>query len=233
MDCYFPVKIHRELIFKAPEKEFLILYVDGYADDQQVKPLFAWNFQGATVTLDSKEPPSIPVLVITQCEHRGLCRSGQNVGTSGDLQTYNTQTQVNLLTKPLSGYGLFLNWYCIYDDKESWPNGDPEIFFNSWLYSGSSQVGYYHKHCFDFREGNHSVSPSRWMVTSSGTFDSAKMEVGEEDTGGNDWLERYGGWFAGSRSGSWSVFMYVTGEWATWCGDDNCCDVRIRSEYIP
>ncbi len=218
IDVYFPVATHRKLIEEGSDTKFLVMYYDGYLDDQVEQLIPAWDGNGNEISLTTKEPPDVPVLVMTQCEHEGKCRKSQEVKVP--------------LSKPTSGYGVYIDYCHIYDDMESWPNGSPEIYFTTWAYSGGSQVGYYHCNCYDLEEGGNTISPAKWLVTSYSYFTDIKLEVKEEDFGSFDELEWDGGWYKYTRAGTWYQFIYITGDWTYYCGDDDHSDVKIRRQAI-
>ncbi len=215
IDVYFPVTTHRKLIEEGSDTRFLVMYYDGYLDDQVEQLIPVWDSNGNEISLTTKEPPDVPVLVMTQCEHEGKCRLGKNI------------TQNNSLKKTLSAYCLFLNEYTIINDKEPWLSGDPEIYFTTQLYPN----GYQRKNCYDFREGTYPVNPPRDLVYSASYPTHAKMEVWEDDPGTDDWLERWGGWY--NDVWVWDIWMQINmNDWRLYYGDDHCANVKIRIGWV-
>lgn len=124
IDVYFPVEAHRQAMRQNPGQDFLIAYWDGYQDDNEEKPLTAWDRQGNEVRLTTAAIPATPVLVITQCEHRGDhrvpeaceddCGGGGGGGGSGSRDD------------------MILDEIRIFKDYDPWPKGDMEIKMVIW-----------------------------------------------------------------------------------------------------
>lgn len=183
IDIYFPVEAHRQAMRQNPAQVFLIAYWDGYQDDQEERELTAWDRQGNEVTLTTAAVPSTPVLVITQCEHRGdhsvpeAC--GEDCGGGGGGGS-----------NPVAV--LKVVHFRLMDERESWPNGDPEIYVRvGYGNPGSEQweetqfpdvndVGYYWNYCKTVYD---------WPFWPGG---DSKFEVWEDDawgTFGDDLLD--------------------------------------------
>lgn len=126
IDVYFPVKAHRQAMLENPRQNFLITYFDGYQNDQQERQFPAWDRQGNEVALTTRAAPETPVLVITQCEHKGNhaalvpcsepdCGGGGGGGGGGGSRN-----------------DVVLDEITIYNDHEPWLKGAPEIKILTW-----------------------------------------------------------------------------------------------------
>ncbi len=209
IDVYFPVKAHRQSMLANPNQDFLVTYFDGYADDQVERDIAAWDLNGAQVTLTTKEPPAIPVLVITQCEH------GRRAAGEGGTE------QITLPPDDGGGSGgsgnggpqngLQMTAFDLHDKHEPWTSGSPEIYIRARHKANSSWSSWERKDLENVNsETLYLFNPpvkihSSWDWTSQ----PLDLEVWEDDPWSDDRLET-NGWRKGQANGQFNDWFWIS-----------------------
>lgn len=106
IDVYFPVKEHRKVFLENPATELLVAY-DPI--DEQARQIVAFYPNGSKVYLSPERPPNIPTLIVAISEGRFERSSITSIETC-ELNT------------------TYMKYIRVYDIKEPWFKGDPEIY---------------------------------------------------------------------------------------------------------
>lgn len=115
LDFYLPVAEHRTS-WQGKMNQLMVAATPITIDDTEWQEIVAFGLNGVKRMLSAKEPPEEPVLVITPCEHHGD-------------HSLASPKALSKTTSPTSGvWRLTILDFLLFDDKESWPNGDAEVF---------------------------------------------------------------------------------------------------------
>jgi len=181
-------------------------------DDTEWQEIVAYDLNGVKRILSAKEPPQEPVLVITPCEHHG------------DHSPASPKS-LSKTTSPSSGvWRLTILDFLVFDDKESWPNGDAEIFVKLLDYGH-----WYRTDCYDI---NSEGSYYNCDIPLNPYWDSPQyrndwFEIREDDSGSqDDYIEKYWNW--DSHYSTREVDLYNQ-HWYE--GTDDNADVQMRAIY--
>jgi len=219
IEVYFPVKAHRQSMRENPPQGFLVTYYDSYQDDQAERQFAAWDRQGNEVMLTTAAAPEIPVLVITQCEHRGNhepaapcsdedCGGGGSGGGGGGSRN-----------------DLILDAITIYNDHEPWYKGSPEIKMLTW--QDPNNANYYNYQKFidlaNVDDENQTYYPNVVIYNwASGENGPILIEVFEDDGLAPFDVNDHMAWFYPTRNFSQTTFT-EPGE----------CTITIHTLYSP
>ena len=107
IDVYFPVKEHRRTFLENPTTELLVAY-DPI--DEQARQVVAFYPNGSKVYLSPERPPDIPTLIVAISE--------------GRFERGSLITSVQLCKSGTT----YMKCIRIFDDKEPWFRGRPEIY---------------------------------------------------------------------------------------------------------
>jgi hypothetical protein len=207
IDVYFPVKAHRQAMLDNPQQDFLVTYFDGYQDDRVKRQFPAWDRSGNKIMLTTAAPPETPVLVITQCEHRG---------------NHNTAVEAPCAEPDCGGGGgggsnpvavLKVIHFRLMDDNEPWTAGDPEIYVKA-VYASQEVETQFPDVNDEKYYWNYCKTVYSWPFWPGGNV--SKFEVWEDDgwgTGGDDLLDKQ--WF-NEGTGDHSVVLQTAAGYAYW-----------------
>ena len=129
-DLYFPVKEH---LRKWKGKDDLYVAYSPYTDESAVSEIYAYSVKtGEKFSLDPKNPPTEPVLIIAPEEHENhdIMEMPEleeplppdERAIDGDFSPKKIETEFEGNSR------LKFKFIKIYDDHEPWTRGDPEIY---------------------------------------------------------------------------------------------------------
>jgi hypothetical protein len=122
VDIYFPVVAHRKRW--RGDDNLLVAFVP-LADDMSLREIYAWSVKDQKwVSIDAKEPPETPTLVIALTEKETYATRKPPPPTDvGSVKGPEPKG------KPKSDNSYFgASYIKMFDDREPWFKGDPEIY---------------------------------------------------------------------------------------------------------
>lgn len=211
LDFYLPVAEHRKC-WQSKIGQLLVLAPPLSIDDTEWQELEAYDLNGTKQILSAKEPPQQPVLVITPCEHHGD-------------HSLASPKALSKATSPSSGvWRLTILDFLLFDDKESWPNGDAEVFVKLLDYGK-----WYRTDCYDINsEGSYyNCDIPLDPYWSTPQYRQDWFEIREDDGGSkDDYIEKYWNW--DNHASTRLVDLYYQ-YW--YYGTSDNADVQMRGIY--
>ena len=215
LDFYFPVMEHRES-WKSNINKMFVAYPPLSMDDNKCYKIFAFTLNGNEKSLSAQAPPKEPVLILSPCEHHG--------DHSIETNTLSKQT----LSTTSGFWSLTIYHFKLMDDHEPWYLGNAEIYVK--LLDGGH---WYSTYCYSIDEEttywnyNKPINPA-WA---SQPYGQRYFEVWEEDdTSGDDLVEKYWHWPDESDPETRNVDLWLT-YW--YYGDNNDADLYMGMDYYP
>jgi hypothetical protein len=145
IDIYFPVPEHRK---KWTGKDDLLVAFSPVGDESEITEIVAYSVKnGKRVVLDAEEAPETPVIVVTLTEHETLDVAAPAAPPAEEPEPTDPESVPEGAEPPLEGgrvpvegnSRIEMQYIKIYDDKEPWHMGAPEIFVVCTQVKGSGQ----------------------------------------------------------------------------------------------